>query len=383
MTAPAPTDLAPALADLGLQADALGGTGPGGEGSLLVAVDPAALPSVAELEGRLARGGTLLVFVGGAPDDALLAGVRDGLWPTFHVGVLYDFTASGVRRRTLQGSAVLEGTGGARGTLLVARRTAEVLAPEPTVEKFDLNAAGWAGKQGSPGWPHYRWMRRHVALFAPLPSGGRILDFGCGAGWCGIEAARRAKAALCSFDPSPEMVRIAQQNAQREGVSRFTGRVGFGDDPPFPAPGEDPFDLVISSGVISFAPDAERLLDGLASCVRPGGTLLVGDIQRESRGFRGRRRTHPLLPVRELNAKTHDEVRSALESRGFVHRRSGAYQLTRPVPQLMHLNETRLGGALTHPLLWTNQLAAAVDRLLGSPFPGGFDSWVMWLERRA
>jgi hypothetical protein len=48
----------------------------------------------------------------------------------------------------------------------------------------------------------------------------------------------------------------------------------------------------------------------------------------------------------------------------------------------MHLNETRLKGLLTWPLLWSNQAGAAVDRALGSPLQALFDSWVMHLERR-
>ena len=178
-----------------------------------------------------------------------------------------------------------------------------------------------------------------------------------------------------------EMVRITGENAAASGVADFTGRTGFGEDPPFPAEGEEPFDHVISSGVISFSPDPERWLDGLAATVRPGGTLVVGDINGASRGFGTRRASKPLLPVRELGARTRDEVRVGLEQRGFTFQRWAGYQLTRPVPQLMHLNETRLGGVLTYPLLWANQLSAAVDRGLGSPLQGWFDSWVMELHR--
>lgn len=381
---PSLADLAPALEDLGVAGGEVVPRGGGPAGWLLAPIEkgaPVDPDLAARIEAELEPGGTLLLYVAGVSDRAHLAAWRNALWPALHVGRWYGFSTGRVHRHVLAGRAEV-GASTLTGALLVARRRVEVMAPDATIEKFDLNAAGWDGEPGSPGYPHHRWMRRYVGLFARPPRGGRILDFGCGAGWCGIEAARHAPGSrLCSFDPSPEMVRITENNALASGVEHFNGRTGFGEDPPFPAEGEEPFDLVLSSGVISFSPDPERWLDGLASTVAPGGTLVVGDIHRESRGFRARRRTKPLLPVREMNARTRDEVRAGLERRGLAFEGWAGYQLTRPVPQLMHLNETRLRGVLTYPLLWKNQLAAAVDRVLGSPLQPWFDSWAIRMRR--
>jgi hypothetical protein len=87
-----------------------------------------------------------------------------------------------------------------------------------------------------------------------------------------------------------------------------------------------------------------------------------------------------LLPIRELNACRRELVRSGLERRGFVFEAWAGYQLTWPVPELMHLSEVRLGGALTWPLLGANRIASRVDRALGSPAQSGFDSWLMRLR---
>ena len=374
------------LEDLGLDPDQvveLGAEGPRAfESARIVeteatAVDASLAPRADEVLGD----GVLLLVVRGQPSDAQLAAHRNALWPALHAVALYRPAGGGLVRETPSGSQRREGTLEA-GALYAFRRRPIAMSPRATVEKFDQNASGWNGVPGGPGYPHFRWMRRFVGTFAKVEDGDRILDFGSGAGWVGIEAAKRARdTSLCAFDPSPEMVRIVEENARSEGITRFTGRTGFGEDPPFPAEGEPPFDLVISSGVVSFSPDVERWLDGLARTVAPGGRLVVGDIHRESRGFRRRRREKPVLPARELNAQLREDVRRGLEGRGFRFEEWCGYQLTSPVPQAMHVNETKLRGALTWPLLWANQLAAAMDRRLGARWQGAFDSWVMRLRR--
>ncbi len=325
------------------------------------------------LDGQLPGRGRLVVRLEGTRGDEDLAAWRDALWPWLHVTAV----VSGGSRRTLQGVEPLSflPTG---ETALVAVRRAWALSPDATVEKFDQNAAGWNGVPGGPGYGHFRWMRRFVAHFAPPRDGARILDFGCGAGWVGIEAALRGRGnALRFFDPSPEMVRIATDNARAEGLADAEGRVGFGEDPPFPAEGEPRFDLVLSSGVVSFSPDVERWLDGLQRTLAPGATLVIGDIHGDSRGMRARRRRKPLLPVREMNAQTREAMRARLEARGFVLEDAAGYQLTWPIPQAVWFSEARLRGALDAPLLALNRVAT---RLQTERSQDRFDSWVLRLR---
>ncbi|MEZ6013733.1 MAG: class I SAM-dependent methyltransferase [Planctomycetota bacterium] len=340
------------------------------------------------LDAELGPESYLFLFVpalGGtsAPDDRQLAHWRDAVWPLVHLSAVYSSAGGRTVRRTADGRRKpLEGEPLRAAAVLAGRRRTYAMSPAATVEKFDANAQGWSGAPSSAGYPHFRWMRRLVGRFVPATPGSRVLDFGSGAGWVGIEAALGSRdVQLRAFDPSPELVRIATDNARASGVKDFEARTGFGEDPPYPAEGEAPFDLTISSGVVSFAPDLEAWLDGLARTVRPGGDLVIGDIHPHSFGFKRRRNKKPLLPVRELNAHSRELVRAGLEQRGFRHVRSGAYQLTWPVPEIMHLNESKLGGVLTYPLLWANQAASRIDRTFGSPLQDRFDSWVMHLSR--
>lgn len=325
-----------------------------------------------------------LIRLPGAPTDAALARLRDTLWPRVHVSAVYRSGTDGTRVESLHEHARIGDPCGTACTVLASRALGYVLSPDATARKFDANAAGWNGDPEGHGYRHHRWMRRHVACFGPpAPAGARILDFGCGAGWVGIEAAlATSDATLCAFDPSPEMVRHAGENARSCGVHEFTGRVGFGEAPPFPAEGEPPFDLVLTSGVVSFARDFEAWMDGLVRAVRPGGALVFGDLDPRSRGMSRRRLRRPCLPVRELNARTSAEVRAWLESRGFVHEAVAGYQLTTPVPQLMHLSDTRLGGLLSRPLVGLNAGLAGLDRRVGHRLVGMFDSYVMRFARR-
>ncbi|MCK6448588.1 MAG: class I SAM-dependent methyltransferase [Planctomycetes bacterium] len=390
-----PAAFAPILADLGLEASALLHIDPStfaeskgevvrGKGDVFLGPIGTGLdvPAAGNLykkhsDGALGPTNTLVFYFKSPRTDGELARWRNQFWPWLHVVALYRLHDGAIRRETLQGASDVAGRAERDGFVFVAKRREHVMSPAQTTAKFDQNAGGWNPKPGSPGYAHYRWMRRYVAEFATPKDGARVLDFGCGAGWVGIEAALRAKdVVLCAFDPSPEMTRFATENAREAGVTKFTARVGFGEEPPFPARGEAPFDVVYSSGVISFSPDVERWCDGLAATLVAGGTLVIGDIQRESRGMQKRRTTRVLLPAREMNALVPDEVKRRLEKRGFVHEATAGYQLTDPVPQLTHHADKKLGGVLSPLLLAWNRMRA------GASAGASFDSWVMRFKKR-
>ena len=247
MNEPNANDLGPILADLGLTPSDFAPGNP--TGNRLELLSPGGRTT-----SELADDAWLLAVTDGSRDDRLAA-ARDAAWPSRHLVGLYEIRAGALTRRSLGGRESLGAMDGGDLTVLVFRTRAFVMSPSATMEKFDANAEGWNGEPGAPGYAHFRWMRRFVGAYASIPDGARVLDFGSGAGWVGIEAAKTARdVELCAFDPSPEMVRIVTANAASEGITGFAGRVGFGEDPPFPAEAEDAFDVVISSGVLSFRP---------------------------------------------------------------------------------------------------------------------------------
>lgn len=327
---------------------------------------------------RLSEDGCLLVYSSRPVDKTTLARIRNALWPEFHVPAVYALERArpivqyvlGGRQRTLKG-----GDAETDGAVCAAVPRAKAMHPDAVIKKFDTNAPGWNHDPGAPSYGHFRWMRRIVAQCARQLSGRRVLDAGCGAGWVGIEAARMG-GKVSSFDPSPEMVRNASQNARDQGVE-LELKVGFTESPPF----QERFDIVISAGVISFSPDHAQFLDGLDSVLEPGGTVVIADLNPRSLGMRYRRSRHPVLPIRELNALSREQVMKELRLRGYRIRERRHYQLTLPVPHLMHLSETRFNGRGCAFLLWLNKVAHFIDGALGSWTGMFFDSYIIRAQK--
>ena len=51
------------------------------------------------------------------------------------------------------------------------------------------------------------------------------------------------------------MVRISTENAVSAGLSDASGATGFGEEPPFPESGEEPFDLVLTQDFLAVVND--------------------------------------------------------------------------------------------------------------------------------
>lgn len=380
-------DAGPALDTVTLDVDALGPIGDdladAADHFTLVRLPSAHVEHAPAAREAVASGRELLAIVG-HPTLEELAALRDALWPECHVAAIYRVDTGGqvaslARRREhdLDGEWDAAGRRAAHlslteaATVMYVRPRAEAMGQTSTRRKFDLNATGWNGVPGSPTYPHYRWMRRLLAEVARPCAGLTALDAGSGTGWVGLEAAKMG-AKVSAFDPSPAMVELAKRNAQQEGVA-LDARVGFVEDVPF----EQRFELVLNSGVISFAPDADVYLDRLDALVAPGGLLVIGDINPRSRGFARRRARDPMLPARELNGLRRSEVEERLAARGYTIEGRWYYQLTFPVPELMALSETKGAHLPCTLLLGLNRFATRVDHAFGSGAERWFDSWIL------
>lgn len=115
------------------------------------------------------------------------------------------------------------------------------------------------------------------------PAGKRVLDAACGTGWHSIALAN-AGYTVTGADISPLMVARARENAQREQSAVTFVASDFAGLPQ--AAGAD-FDAVLCLGnslvhVLS-EPDVQRSLAGMAACLRPGGLLVLHNLNYDRR----------------------------------------------------------------------------------------------------
>lgn len=113
-------------------------------------------------------------------------------------------------------------------------------------------------------------------LAGPL-AGRRVLDVGAGDGTYGLEAAARG-ATVTALDVDPAMLDAARARAARRGVA-LELQTGRAEALPF---GDAEFDIVLAVTMLCFVPDAQTAIGEMARVLRPGGRLVLGELNRRS-----------------------------------------------------------------------------------------------------
>lgn len=105
----------------------------------------------------------------------------------------------------------------------------------------------------------------------------RLLDVGTGDGTYAIEAARRG-ASVVAVDPSSAMLAAAKRRASAAGV-HIDLQSASAMALPFP---DARFDRVMAVTVLCFVEDPGRAMAEMARVTRPGGKLVLGELNRWS-----------------------------------------------------------------------------------------------------
>lgn len=121
---------------------------------------------------------------------------------------------------------------------------------------------------------------RFVAERATL-TGARVLDVGCGGGLL-CEAMARAGATVTGIDLAPGMIEVARLHAAEQGLDITYESVAAEELAQRTAA---PFDIVTSMEMLEHVPDPERMVQTLASLVKPGGPVFVSTINRNLKSF--------------------------------------------------------------------------------------------------
>lgn len=104
-----------------------------------------------------------------------------------------------------------------------------------------------------------------------LSDAARVLDVATGSGDAGQAAARRVpNGSVVGLDLGDEMVKVAVENARKNGISNFEGRAGDACDLPFP---DESFDAAFCRMSVGLFPDPLLATRELLRVVVPGGRV--------------------------------------------------------------------------------------------------------------
>jgi ubiquinone/menaquinone biosynthesis C-methylase UbiE len=134
---------------------------------------------------------------------------------------------------------------------------------ESTSKAYYDDFSDWYERERGQGY-HRMLDDLEMRICAPLATGRRVLEAGCGTGLILGRLAQHADSAW-GVDLSPGMVRVAKQR----GLNVVLGSV---TDLPF---ADDSFDLVCSFKVLAHVPDIGRALSEIARVTRPGGQMVL------------------------------------------------------------------------------------------------------------
>ena len=128
--------------------------------------------------------------------------------------------------------------------------------------------------------------RRYLERMIPDISGRDTCDAGCGSGrWLNYLAEKKPRS-LTGIDTSPAMIQVAQQR-KIPGVELFRCAC---EETPFP---ERSFDLILSSFVLSYIDDMERMAAEIDRIARDECDLFLSDMHPETQYQLGWKRAFP------------------------------------------------------------------------------------------
>lgn len=127
-----------------------------------------------------------------------------------------------------------------------------------------------------------RWTAEDAGLLADwlrpaVPPDGRVLDVGGGSGQLAVLLAEALPARVTVLDPTPELVRHVPEHQQVDW------RLGAAERMPF---GDATFDAVIATDAFHHFRDQDAAVREFARVVRPGGRVLVLDLDPSTLGMK-------------------------------------------------------------------------------------------------
>ena len=162
----------------------------------------------------------------------------------------------------------------------------------------------------SAGQRHDRFQKAAVRELLPVSRRGDwLLDVGCGTGhWSRFFASLGYS--VVGIDSSPEMV----AKARSHGWERCSFETADAEKLPF---GDGVFEIAAAMATLEFIPHPETALEEIKRCLKPGGQILVGTLNRLA-PLNRRRIEHGDAPYTSANMFSTKELRDLLTGYGSL-----------------------------------------------------------------
>jgi len=155
-------------------------------------------------------------------------------------------------------------------------------------------------------------------VFAQLAEGETVLDLGSGGGIDVLIASRLVGdgGKVYGLDMTDEMLRLANNNKSKMGVTNVEFLKGYIEDIPLP---NNTIDAVISNCVINLSTDKEKALSEAFRVIKPGGRLRIADMVNIKEIAPKLRKDAEMWCSCLAGTITVDEYKSILKKCGFAN----------------------------------------------------------------
>jgi S-adenosylmethionine-diacylgycerolhomoserine-N-methlytransferase len=131
---------------------------------------------------------------------------------------------------------------------------------------------------------YYLFGRDTLISDLSVPTGGSVLEVGCGTGRnLALISQRFPHARLFGLDISAEMLVSAEAKLGKPGRTRTILRVADATDFQPSEFGETGFDRIVISYALSMIPDWEKAIDAAIAALNPGGSVHIADFGQQER----------------------------------------------------------------------------------------------------
>lgn len=153
---------------------------------------------------------------------------------------------------------------------------------------------------------------------ASIQEGNTVLDLGSGGGFDCFLARRQVgdTGYVIGVDMTPEMVKLARENAEKSGVTNVEFRLGEIEHLPV---ADASIDIIISNCVINLSPEKEKVFHEAYRVLKYGGRLSISDIIATAELPDQIKQDLSMMAGCIAGAEYIDHIRMLLQEAGFVN----------------------------------------------------------------